>query len=93
MSNKILLSLSQSDYQSLLDLLSNDIQFNFLRKDVVNGLHGRKHLEISHEQNEALVDELSNLFTEKGLKSDHEPNDLGYLIESLIDTIGRHLYE
>jgi hypothetical protein len=49
-------------------------------------------LPMENEQIEYLLDELSNLLSEKGTKPDSEPNELGYFIESIIEPLSRAFY-
>ena len=55
----------------------------------------RDSFSIIAKKNEAekIVDELSDLLVEYGLKKDEEPNDLGVLIEHLIDIFNPYKWE
>ncbi len=47
---------------------------------------GKYRVTITKEDAERIVDYLSNLLCEIGLKSNSEPNSIGLYIENLIDT-------
>lgn len=49
-------------------------------------------VSLENEQIEYLLNRLSNLFSEQGVKNDSEPNELGYFIESIIDPLSRAFY-
>ena len=49
-------------------------------------------VSLESEQIEYLLDGLSNLLSEQGIKTDSEPNELGYFIESIIDPLSRAFY-
>ena len=49
-------------------------------------------VSLENEQIEYLLDGLSNLLSEQGIKNDSEPNELGYFIESIIDPLSRAFY-
>jgi len=42
---------------------------------------------------ECLLDDLGNLFLEKGIKENSEPNEFGNFIESLIDPLSNAFYD
>jgi hypothetical protein len=50
-------------------------------------------VSLENEQIEYLLDRLSNLLSEQGIKTNSEPNELGYFIESLIDPLSRAFYD
>ena len=47
---------------------------------------------LENEQIEYLLDDLSNLLSEQRIKTDSEPNELGYFIEPIIDPLSRAFY-
>ncbi|QRR01664.1 hypothetical protein [Dyadobacter sandarakinus] len=49
-------------------------------------------VSLENEQIEYLLDGLSKLLSEQGVRPDSEPNELGYFIESIIDPLNRAFY-
>lgn len=49
----------------------------------------RCHINLTEEETSVLLDELTLLFTSKGLKKNDEPNSFGLLVEELIDLFSK----
>lgn len=48
-------------------------------------------VELKGKSWEGVIDELSEIFCESGLKSNDEPNQIGFLVENLIDLVNEEL--
>lgn len=86
MPNETLITIPEGLYKQLTSLLATDHGFEFLYSNVVDMPYSKKRLQMSYEQNEAIIDALTDLIMSKGITND-EINNFGLSIESLIDSL------
>lgn len=71
-------------HKDILFLKENFKETGFLQK-IQESKHKSLSIPLSEEEVEVVLDELTFLFTLKGIDKDGEPNKLGLYIEGLID--------
>ncbi len=72
-------NIKKSDFVEIFDVFTNEEYENNKFFSVY----------LTKEEVDSLLDELTMLFTEKGIDQDSEPNQFGLLIEELIDKFSK----
>jgi hypothetical protein len=91
MPNQALITIHEGVYKELTYLLANEPGFEFLYTNLVDEPNSKKQLQMSCEQNEAIIDALTDLMMAKGV-TNGEINNFGLGLEGLIDSLN-HLDE